>query len=103
MLRSFGTVEPTVFADGPARVYVFTTGRGDDKAVGALALGLSEALGASEDLGRPRSVIVRRGVEHTVVRPLAAVGAVLAVSGPVTRPGRMRADVERAAAVLARM
>ena len=37
-LRSCGAVEPTVFADGPARVYVVGAGGGDDEAVGALAL-----------------------------------------------------------------
>lgn len=97
-LRSFGTVDATVFADGARRIYVFSAGGGDDKALGALALDVCEALGDGGDLGRLRSVTLRHGDEHTVVRPLAA--GVLAVTGRVTRLGRMLRDAERAAAVL---
>ncbi len=100
-LRSFGTVEPSVFADGPARVYVFSAGGGDDKAVGMLALDVSDALGDGGDLGRVRAVLFRRGGEHTLVRPLSA--GVLAASGPVTRPGRILRDADRAAALLEAM
>jgi hypothetical protein len=99
-LRSFGTVEPTVFADGPLRVYVFNGDGGDDKALGALALDLCDALGDGGDLGRLRAVVMRRGGEHTVVRPLTDAAGVLAVTGPVTRPGRILGDVDRASTVL---
>jgi Meckel syndrome type 1 protein len=99
-LRSFGTVEPTVFADGPLRVYVFSGAGGDDKALGALALGVCDALGDGGDLGRLRAVVLRRGAEHTLLRPLAGVAGILAVTGPITRPGRILGDVDRAAAVL---
>lgn len=99
-LRSFGSVEPTVFADGALRVYVFSGRGGDDKAVGSLALGIYEALGDGGDLGRLRSVVLRRGDEHTVMRPLVGAAGVLAVTGPVTRPGRILGDADRAATVL---
>ena len=99
-IRSFGRVEPTVFADGASRVYVFSGGRGDDKALAALALGVCEAAGDGSELGRLQAVVLRRGAEHTVVRPLTGAAGVLAVTGPVTRPGRILGDVERAAAVL---
>jgi hypothetical protein len=99
-LRSFGAVEPTVFVDGPARVYVFSAGGGDDKAVGALALNVCDALGDGGDLGRPRAVVFRRGGEHTLVRPLAGSAGVLAATGVVTQPGRLLRDADRAATLL---
>jgi hypothetical protein len=42
----------------------------------------------------------RRGPDRTLVRPLAGGATVLAVAGPVTRPGRIRADTDRAVAML---
>ena len=103
VVRSLGVVDPTVFADGPARVYVVSTGGGDDKAAAALALELCEALGAGGELGRPRAVLFQRGGHvHTLVRPLAR-GGVLAVTGTVTRPGRLLREVERAATLLEAM
>jgi hypothetical protein len=99
-LRSLGTVEPTVFTDGPARVYVLNGGRGDDKVVGALALNLADALGAGGDLGGPRVVVFRRGAEQMLVRPLASGAGVLVATGTVTRPGRFLREAERAASVL---
>jgi len=101
-VRSLGTVEVTVFADGPARVYVVSAGGGEDKAVAALALDLWEALGAGGDLGRPRSVVSQRGSAHTLVWPLAR-GGVLAVTGTATRPGRLLREAERAATLLEAM
>lgn len=99
-LRSLGAVEPTVFADGPARVHVFTAGRGDEKAVAALALNLVDALGDGGDLGRPRGIVFRRGAEQTLVRPLGGGAGVLVATGPVTRPGRFLREAERAATML---
>jgi hypothetical protein len=99
-LRAFGTVEPAVFDDGPSRVYVFSGGHGEDKALGELALGIRDAFGDGGDLGRLRAVVLRRGREHTVVRPLADGGGVLAVTGSVTRPGRILGEADRAAIVL---
>jgi hypothetical protein len=101
-VRSLGVVDPTVFADGPARVYVVSASGGDDKAVAALALDLCDALGASDDLGRPRAVVLQRGASHTLVRPLAR-GGVLAVTGTATRPGRLLREAERAASLLEAM
>jgi len=100
-LTSFGFVEPTVFGDGAARVYVFSVPGGDARPVGALALGVCEAFReGGADLGRLVSVVFRRGGERTLVRPLGNGGAVLAAAGPVTRPGRLHRDAERAATVL---
>jgi hypothetical protein len=98
-VRSLGAVDPTAFADGPARVYVVSAGGGDDKAVAALALGLCNALGADGKFGRPHTVLFQRGDAHTLVRPLAR-GGVLAVTGTVTRPGRLLKEAERAATLL---
>ena len=97
-VRSFG-IEPTVFAEGAARVYVFSADSGDDKAVAEQALGLCDALRDGGPLGRLRSVVSSRGDVQMVVRPLAMGGA-LAISGRVTRPGRLLGDADRAAAVL---
>jgi hypothetical protein len=102
-LCSFGAVEPTVFADGAARVYVFSAGGGDDKALGTLALNVCDALGDGGDLGRPRAVIFRRASEHTLVRPLAGGAGVLVAAGAVTRPGRLLGEADRAATVLEAM
>jgi hypothetical protein len=98
-VRSLGAVDATAFADGPARVYVVSAGGGDDKAVAALALGLCNALGADGDLGRAHTVLFQRGDAHTLVRPLRR-GGVLAVTGAVTRPGRLLKEAERAATLL---
>ncbi|RPH74261.1 MAG: hypothetical protein EHM88_23065 [Candidatus Rokuibacteriota bacterium] len=100
-LASFGAVEATVFGDGAARVYVFSARGRDATPVGALALGVCEALhDGGAELGRLVSVVFHRGSERTLVRPLGSEGAVLAAAGPVTRPGRVHRDAERAAMVL---
>jgi hypothetical protein len=99
-LRSFGAVDSTVFADGAAHVYVFSAGGGDDKALGALALNVCDALGDGGDLGRPRAIVFRRGGDHTFVRPLAGSAGVLVATGSVTRPGRLLGEADRAATVL---
>jgi hypothetical protein len=51
-------------------------------------------------LGRLVSVVFCRDGERTVVRPLGDGTEVLAASGPISRPGRVHRDAERAAAVL---
>ena len=100
-LRSFGAVEPTVFADGGARVYVFSARGRDATPLGALALRVCEALREGDgELGRLVSVVFRRGRERTLVRPLGSGAGVLAATGPVTRPGRVHRDAERAAMML---
>jgi hypothetical protein len=99
-LRSLGAVERTAFADGAARVYVLRAGGAEDKAVAALALDVCQTLGASGALGRLRAVMLRRGGEQTLIRPLAGTAGVLAASGTVTRPGRLLRDAERAARIL---
>jgi hypothetical protein len=97
-VRSFA-VEPTVCAEGAAHVYVFSANSGDDKTVAEQALGLCDAFRDGGPLGRLRSVVSSRGDVQTIVRPLA-IGGALAISGPVTRPGRLLGDADRAAAVL---
>jgi hypothetical protein len=100
-LASFGAVEPAVFADGDARVYVFSAPGRDALPLGRLALAACDALDdVGGELGRLVSVVLRRGGERTLVRPLAGGAAVLAATGPVTRPGRVHRDAERAATVL---
>lgn len=99
-LRSLGAVQPTVFADGPARIYVVSADGGEDKAVALLALNVCDALGDGGDLGRPQAVVFRRGTTYTLVRPLAGSAGVLAATGVLTRPGRLLREADRAAAVL---
>jgi len=99
-LRSLGAVQPTVFADGSARIYVVSADGGDDKAVALLALNVCDALGDGGDLGRPHAVVFRRGTTYTLVRPLAGSVGVLAATGVLTRPGRLLREADRAAAVL---
>ena len=100
-LASFGAVEATVLGDGAARVYVFSAHGRDATPVGALALGVCEALrDGGAELGRLVSAVFHRGSERTLVRPLGSGGAVLAAVGPVTRPGRVHRDADRAATVL---
>jgi hypothetical protein len=99
-LRSLGAVQPTVFADGSARIYVVNADGGEDKAVALLALNVCDALGDGGDLGRPQAVVFRRGTTYTLVRPLAGTARVLAATGVLTRPGRLLREADRAAAVL---
>ena len=99
-LRSLGAVQPTVFADGSARIYVVSADGGEDKAVALLALNVCDALGDGGDLGRPHAVVFRRGTTYTLVRPLAGSVGVLAATGVLTRPGRLLREADRAAAVL---
>jgi hypothetical protein len=100
-LTSFGDVEPSVFAAGVARVYVFSARGANATRLGTLALSVCEALrDGAGGLGRLVSVVFRRGGERTLVRPLASGAAVLAATGPVTRPGRVHRDADRAATVL---
>ena len=99
-LRSLGAVQPTVFADGSARIYVVSADGGEGKAVALLALNVCDALGDGGDLGRPHAVVFRRGTTYTLVRPLAGSVGVLAVTGVLTRPGRLLREADRAAAVL---
>ena len=69
--------------------------------LGALATAVCEALRDGDAaLGRLDSVVFRRGSERTVVRPLGDGTEMLAASGPISRPGRVHRDAERAAAVL---
>jgi hypothetical protein len=100
-LRSFGDVEPAVFADGGARVYAFGAHGLDTTPLGALALSVCEAFGEGDgELGRLVSVVFRRGEDRTLIRPLGAGDAVLAATGAVTRPGCAHRDADRAAAML---
>jgi hypothetical protein len=100
MLAGFGDVEPAVFADGAARIYVFSAHGRDAAPLGALAVGVCEALReAVGELGRLVSVMFRCGSECTLVRPVGR-GSVLVAKGKVTRPGRVHRDAERAATIL---
>jgi hypothetical protein len=98
-LASFGAVQPAVFADRSARVYVFSADDRDAAALGERALAVCAALTDAWELGPLVSVTFRRGGELTLVRPLAGGGA-LAATGPVTRPGGAHRDADRAAVVL---
>ena len=100
LLVSFGPVTPAAFAHRGTPIYVFGRREGDAAMLAARALDLCEALGEGGKLGRLVSLTVRRGMEWTVVRPLAGGTAVLAATGPVTRPGRAHREAERAAAML---
>jgi hypothetical protein len=53
-------------------------------------------------LGRIESVVLRRGRERAIVRPLRGMGgpAVLAASGQVVLPGRAHRAAVKAAALL---
>jgi hypothetical protein len=99
-LRSFGDVEPAVFDADGALVYVFSAPGRDATPLGTLALSVSDALREGGDLGALVSVVFRRGRERTLVRPVGT-GAVLAATGPVTRPGCAHRDADRTATVLA--
>jgi hypothetical protein len=100
-LGSFGPLESAVFGDGGTRLYVFSARGRDAAALGAFALDVLDAIGnVTGELGRLVSVMFRRGPDRTLVRPLAGGATVLAVAGPVTRPGRIRADTDRAVAML---
>lgn len=105
-LTAFGTVASSVAeAEGAApSVYVFA---GQDQAVLAgAARAVHEALVRGHDheaLGRLESVVLRRGRERTVVRPLrdhTGAPAVLAATGEVALPGRAHRAAAQAAALL---
>jgi len=105
-LTAFGAIASSVAeAEGAApSVYVFT---GQDQAVLAgAARAVHEALVRGHDheaLGRLESVVLRRGREHTIVRPLrdhTGAPAVLAAAGEVTLPGRAHRAAAQAAALL---
>ena len=99
-LRSFGDVEPTVFAADGAIVYVFSAPGRDATPLGALALSVYDALRDGGDLGALVSVVFRRGRERTLLRPVGTGAAVLAAAGSVTYPGCAHRDVDRAAILL---
>jgi hypothetical protein len=105
-LTAFGTIASSVAeAEGAApSVYVFA---GQDQAVLAgAARAVHEALVRGHDheaLGRLESVVLRRGRERTIVRPLrdhTGAPAVLAAAGEVTLPGRAHRAAAQAAALL---
>jgi hypothetical protein len=99
-LSSLGAVSATIFADSAARVYVFGPEARDAAELAALGLALRETTGAGADLGDLVSVVVRGGAERVLVRPLRARAGLLVAAGPVSRPGRLHGDAERAAAML---
>lgn len=105
-LAAFGTVAPSVAAgDGTAPgVYVFAAG--DAATLAGAARAVHEALvdgHAAEALGALESVVLRRGRERVVLRPLreaAGAPAVLVVAGDVALAGRAHHAAARAAALL---
>ena len=105
-LAAFGPVASSVAeAEGAApSVYVFA---GQDQAVLAgAARAVHAALMTGHDenaLGRLESVVLRRGRQRTIVRPLRGPGgvpAVLAAAGEVTLAGRAHRAAAQAAALL---
>jgi len=105
-LAAFGPVASSVAeAEGAApSVYVFA---GQDQAVLAgAARAIHAALMTGHDenaLGRLESVVLRRGRQRTIVRPLRGPGgvpAVLAAAGEVTLAGRAHQAAAQAAALL---
>jgi hypothetical protein len=105
-LAAFGPVASSVAeAEGAApSVYVFA-GQ-DQAALAGAARAVHDALitGHNENaLGRLESVVLRRGRQRTIVRPLrgpAGVPAVLAAAGEVTLAGRAHRAAAQAAALL---
>jgi hypothetical protein len=106
VLAAFGPLAMSVAeADGAApSVYVF--GGQDQAVLAGAARAVHETLMTGHDqeaLGRVESVVLRRGRERAVLRPLRVHGgtpAVLAAAGEVTLAGRAHRAVAQAAALL---
>ena len=105
-LAAFGALAMSVAeAEGAApSVYVF--GGQDQAVLAGAARAVYETLMDGHDqeaLGRLESVVLRRGREHAVLRPLRGYGgrpAVLAAAGEVALAGRAHRAVAQAAALL---
>jgi len=105
-LAAFGPVASSVAeADGTApSVYVFA-GHAQNELAGA-ARAVHEALVRGHDadrLGRLESIVLRRGRERTVVRPLRdhnGTPVIFAAAGDVALPGRALRAAAQAAALL---
>jgi len=105
-LSIFGPLVPTEVTAGPdgPGVYVFA-GRADAGLAGA-AREVHDALVRDHDesaLGRLESVVLRRGRERVIVRPLhgaSGTPGLLAAAGEINLPGRAQRAAARAATLL---
>jgi hypothetical protein len=105
-LAAFGPVASSVAAAEGAAPSVYVFAGQDQAALAGAARAVHDALitGHNENaLGRLESVVLRRGRQRTIVRPLrgpAGVPAVLAAAGEVTLAGRAHRAAAQAAALL---